>query len=380
MEAYSLAELRSKSCKDLRDILSTAGLDRSGKKARLVERIREHQREDGPAADPAPAPSDNGPDQPSLEARLDHLQTLVESLVAKSSAQSFRSVQSYIAGLPAAQPGTAALPTAIPVSASASAVVDGSETLPTSVARRGVSRKVMESIRKGEYVEFDSLISDCTFSFSALSAEDEYALAHTKQTDGSAGLAIVKAKKAHTKVTDLQTWTMAWSIYAAILVEHDPSLAAPLLAYQCVIAEAAGTYRTSAWLAYDRAFRRMLATSENPDWSRIDPDLWQTRMVAGGVNAFCSSCNRRHARPNCTTQSTQPFRASAGPRPAENQHGQQPLAPGAFSQRRVCIDFNRQRCNRPVCVFAHKCSICRGDHTAQACPSRAPRATAVPGQ
>ena len=140
----------------------------------------------------------------------------------------------------------------------------------------------------------------------------------------------MKAKKAHTKVTDFPTWSMAWSIFAAVLMEQDPSLAGPLLAYQFVIAGAAGTYRLQAWLAYDTAFRRMLASADQPDWSRIDPDLWQTRMAAGGTNPFCPTCNRRHAKPGCVTVVNQPFQPLPG---AAQQMIQQPLYAPAFLVR-----------------------------------------------
>ena len=54
----------------------------------------------------------------------------------------------------------------------------------------------------------------------------------------------------------------------------------------------------------------------------------------------------------------------------------QPKKPERGEQQLTCMDFNRGRCTRNNCRFAHKCSACPPsatdtNHSAAACPNKA---------
>ena len=69
----------------------------------------------------------------------------------------------------------------------AHSVVAGKQTptLPVAVACRSISKKTLDQISRGEFVDFNALRSECTFSFSAASIPDEdYALTQTNRGTG----------------------------------------------------------------------------------------------------------------------------------------------------------------------------------------------------
>ena len=133
--------------------------------------------------------------------------------------------------------------------------------------------------------------------------------------------------------------------------------------YQFTICEAAATYMPAAWLAYDVAFRRLMACpASGAAWGTIDSDLWQTRVTTGAKNPFCRACKCRHPISPCTVTAR-----SSG---VLNRRCRQFLhslsvgylgAPyGTLSSQqrripRVCLNFNRMRCHHPACIFLNAC-------------------------
>ena len=101
---------------------------------------------------------------------------------------------------------------------------------------------------------------------------------------------LVKASKAAVKVVDFSTWGIAWSSFATVLAERRLELASDLLFYQKTIAVAACQDKIVAWLAYDRSFRKLMASGIHLSCAHINPDLWLTRMVSRDLNAFCLNC------------------------------------------------------------------------------------------
>jgi len=292
--------------------------------------------------------ADTGSELREVRAQIDSLRTLVEGLVSNVGPS-----------LPASEPVRgigAGLPTFHQDSATSS--VSPLQPPPQS-ARLGLSAKTLESIRKGEFLEFDGLLSEvCTVHNPAgmgLPDEGEQQFSLAQNADAT-GWNLVKAK-GQLKAVDFATWSVAWAAFSTVLCESRPELAPDLCAYLKTMAEAACTYKPGAWLAYDRSFRKLMAAGGHQSWAQICPDLWQTRMVSGGLSPFCMQCKRRHVKFPCVA-----------PQPAQSSK-----SATQSNQRKTCLDFNRQRCFRAQCLFAHVCSTCNGQHPASQCPRATPK-------
>ena len=93
-----------------------------------------------------------------------------------------------------------------------------------------------------------------------------------------------------------------------IRVDAAPQLIQPLLSYQATILEATVNYHTTAWLSYDKKFRRTMANL--PDLHRfncIDSHLWQSCFISRGRPA-CTRCQIIHPIPSPQC----PFRGGGG--------------------------------------------------------------------
>jgi hypothetical protein len=74
-------------------------------------------------------------------------------------------------------------------------------------------------------------------------------------------------------VTDILTWVECFNSYIAVFTTFHPSRSRDLLAYMALIIRTAKRFGGTAWLDYDRAFRREAAASNLQDWSVMRPDL-----------------------------------------------------------------------------------------------------------
>ena len=73
---------------------------------------------------------------------------------------------------------------------------------------------------------------------------------------------MIKAKKAPNslaKITDIDQWTTAFTIYMSVFTHQFPSRAQELLQYMTLIRHAAHTHRGLGWCIYDPKFRRKAA-------------------------------------------------------------------------------------------------------------------------
>ena len=76
-------------------------------------------------------------------------------------------------------------------------------------------------------------------------------------------------------MTDIILWLDCYSKMAAVLSTRFPKKAPELWAYQATIIQAARDFRESAWVAYDRCYRREALAHKSLDWSVIEPNLYQ---------------------------------------------------------------------------------------------------------
>ena len=70
-----------------------------------------------------------------------------------------------------------------------------------------------------------------------------------------------------------------WNVYLSIRVDHAPTRAAELVAYQCIITSASTQYPPTAWLNYDVQFHTLAALDPNLRWDIRHTDLWLQCMT-----------------------------------------------------------------------------------------------------
>ncbi|KAL5493374.1 hypothetical protein EMCRGX_G014550 [Ephydatia muelleri] len=76
------------------------------------------------------------------------------------------------------------------------------------------------------------------------------------------------------QVQDITLWTEYYSRMAAVLMSRFPNNGPELWAYQASIVRAARKYEGTAWVAYDRQYRREALAGKCLNWSRVNPRLY----------------------------------------------------------------------------------------------------------
>ena len=125
----------------------------------------------------------------------------------------------------------------------------------------------------------------------------------------------------------IEKWTSAFLIFMYIYLEkfgqHIPQKALDLLQYLETIRFAAIQYGGSGWLRYDEHVRRTWSSPSVP-FSKMHGDFWLRFITTGRANTF---------------------------------------RPPSSPQGRSCNDFNKGKCFRPTCIYAHVCNRCgAADH------------------
>ena len=114
-----------------------------------------------------------------------------------------------------------------------------------------VTPRILEKIRKGEYIDFSTLTTKSMFGASEPTSQTSFTLELTPSGDSFA----IQPTGSHKRVTSFPAWLESWNIYLAIMVDHDPAKASELIAYQAIITSASRQYPLHAWLNYDTQFR-----------------------------------------------------------------------------------------------------------------------------
>ena len=187
------------------------------------------------------------------------------------------------------------------------------------------------------------------------------------------------------KITNFESWSRTWFIFAQVLTLYYPNLYLQLNTYHQQIATFASTYPTANWLAYDAAFRQSQANNPGLSWARDDNTLFNqylrsapplpstslldrygqpspvtsgpTHHSSGGSHTIrCSACGvTGHSQQQCTAgripQHNRPFRASQ-----------------RSIRRHMCWQWNEGRnCPSDPCRGEHRCSFCHGYHPRHVC-------------
>ena len=168
-------------------------------------------------------------------------------------------------------------------------------------------------------------------------------------------------------VTDIVMWTECFAMMASVLVEMYPNKSFHLFAYLSRIARAARNFHNSAWVDYDRRFRRQALARRSLDWGIEDPVLYNEMCVSQPqVTVQCNSLSELHSTEVCPDLSqfmglnVQPVLSStdANLKPSCSSH----------QQSDICRKYNEGRCTHLKCKYSHECKKCNLSHPVTSCP------------
>ena len=204
-----------------------------------------------------------------------------------------------------------------------------------------IPAKLVAKIREGQFVELADLLS---INLRAVEQEP--------QTFLEGKLLVSKSKRRQVEITDILTWTEAFTIFQMVTCEAHPQQWSDLIKYKLLIIQTAHQFSGRAWLEYDLAFRKDAAASGLSGWSKMNLDLYSFHLRLPATSSpqqllsswpgssqspvdsrdtsvrtpfcrswneglcrwalgrcrFCSNCDGEHAKVNC------PFPHSAGHR------------------------------------------------------------------
>ena len=169
---------------------------------------------------------------------------------------------------------------------------------------------------------------------------------------------IIKAKKANQqtqKITNIEQWTTAFTVYMGILTSKFPSRSQELLQYMSLIRYASQTHRGLGWCIYDHKFRRKAALNASLNWSQIDQQLWLCLFTIP---------------PDILRREYPLF--TNGPQ-------QNTTLSGAARRGNTCHEYNKRgECKNTSCPYRHECNRCSGTHPGFSCNQRRPEYDQLP--
>ena len=122
-------------------------------------------------------------------------------------------------------------------------------TIATGEGLPALSKKLVERIQAGEFVDF---------------AEMPPAKGKIKGTPSSleGQILVIQAAdllESRKLIPDLATWVQCYSVYMAVVTAKSPERTRNMLAYLTLIAKCSLKYRWPSWLVYDQNFRQQAA-------------------------------------------------------------------------------------------------------------------------
>ena len=252
-----------------------------------------------------------------------------------------------------------------------------SQTLPP------IPAKIKERIIRGEYIDFTTLIPKAMLSSNV---EPEHPTSFIVQLPSGSGDFSLHPSAKGRKITSFSSWMEAWNVYLAIRVDHIPSCAPSLIAYQRIITSASVSYPLQSWLNYDVQFRMLAASDPSLRWDTRHPDLWLQCITPSGIQQskrwpcpYCGATN--HFPDRCPFRTNPSKQLSSGQwNHTKGQHNSGVSGSSIVNRHNLprnsgpgyCRDFNYSSCTRERCKFAHHCEHCNANHPARDCPYAGP--------
>ena len=221
-----------------------------------------------------------------------------------------------------------------------------------------VPPKLVQRIRRGDYIEMREMLPDAWQSL----MDDQSCCRDKRPRRG--GL-----------ITDILLWTQGYAALVAILATVHPDKIAHFMAYLKTITHASRNYGATAWASYDAAYSRQAAACGFYDWAVIDSALYNEAFTGRALTIpHCRYClSETHSSNDCVyaPSDEMPYAKVPPPLPSTSSThvtGDQPRASGGVE---LCGLFNKadgNQCNYKFCRYAHICSKCRkGPHPASEC-------------
>ena len=159
-----------------------------------------------------------------------------------------------------------------------------------------VAPKIVAAIVSGEFLELASLLED------RIEPEPPSFTLIADQL-------VIRPTKRRKAITDILSWMQAFAVYTLVVTAYYPARVADLLKYQLLIMRTAQQFSGSAWLSYDRAFRRQAAAYKLTDWSQSNipqPRPLSSQSLRPSRLASLTSWRRRvlRRRPRFATPGT----------------------------------------------------------------------------
>lgn len=189
-----------------------------------------------------------------------------------------------------------------------------------------VSQNIKEKIKKGEYVDLASLLTN------------NQHIDSKQKLIVQQGELILQTDQNLKKIFSIDTWTTAFIIFTSIYCSVHPEKFQDLLKYMSMVRLGASRCANLGWKMYDEQFRLRKAQDPTSSWSSVDYELWLIYM------------NNIKSSPGTGNQMV--F--------SDMQNGAQ-----------KCYNFNYVgSCFRQHCFYSHSCIRCNGGHSMLHCHSK----------
>ncbi|CAB3980493.1 gag [Paramuricea clavata] len=336
---------------NLRQQCAEKGLPTNGRRNVLIARLQQH------AAANANLPSTSSESRPVIpetqpaltESQLAQIQGLivsrsVEQSVAEIATNAARAAVQAMSNSTPRVPSIPIVVDEVESTANASLETVATNTVGSNQAANivpygngfhEVPASYVRQIQTGEFFDLSKLLPR-NMSFSNTSEEP---IILTLENS------VIKAKKASqptARITEIEQWTTAFTVYMSVMTHQYPGRAQELLQYMSLIRHAAQTHRGLGWCIYDHKFRCKAALNPSMTWSMIDQQLW--------LMIFTTS-------PDMLVQHYPIF--SNRPQNRASSGGER----GGY-----CHDYNRWGyCTREPCRYRHVCNKCSNPHPGSKC-------------
>ena len=142
-----------------------------------------------------------------------------------------------------------------------------------------------------------------------------------------------KAAKLHGKITNYTSWNKAFHILTELIAVKCPNKCLDMVQYVATISDLQGKFPFQQAYAYDKKFHQGIQHNITQQWAIIDNQLWSKELHGTAL----TPTNESNCEQNFCT----------------------------------CNDYNRGKCTRKFCRFAHQCNKCNWNgHPATNCRSR----------
>lgn len=155
-------------------------------------------------------------------------------------------------------------------------------------------------------------------------------------------------------VMEITVWLEGFARLASVLSSKHPTKAAEMWAYQSAIIRAARNFEGTAWVAYDRQYRREALARKDLNWSVVNSRLYSEAFTGRAkVIPRCRYC----------LSETHDLRACpSNPDILDQAH--RPASPHSYTAAKdtICRNYNDGRCRYDRCKYQHVCRECLGPH------------------